>query len=115
MYSYAGPTSCIDNISSDCGIASSLLPSWDDLKRIRENCIKAAIENHTLQKEALSMKVSYKTYEGQLLKLERCDNLIAHDRGWNLTIKDSNGAEITVKVLKLSDITFSGAGMRFEE
>lgn len=67
------------------------------------------------QREDKEMKVSYKNYEGELMKLERCDNLIAHDRGWNLTIKDPNGAEITVKVPKLSDIVFSGAVMRFEE
>lgn len=64
------------------------------------------------QREDKEMKVSYKNYEGQLQKLE-CKNIMG-TKIWELILEDENHARVTLTGIKLSDITFSGAEMRFE-
>ena len=70
--------------------------------------------NITTKREDLKMKVSYKDYTGDLVKLESYKVPMCSEIKWNLTLQCEDGAQISFDHLDLCDISFSGGSMRFE-
>lgn len=104
---YNLPCSCNDYLSFNPPSILPPVPPWHKPLFTQDN-------NATTKREDLKMKVSYKDYTGDLVKLESYKDRVNCKIKWNLTLQCEDGVRISFERLDLCDISFSGGSMRFE-